>query len=93
MATTGNSIARLDFRLTPGTKSLIAQAAVLSGQSVSSFAVSTLAAEARKVISSHGMIELSNRDRDAFLAALSAELEPNERLRKAARRHERSVVG
>lgn len=79
--------ARLDFRLSSELKDLIAEAAVLTGQSLSDFAVSTLAETARQIVAQHRTTVLTNRDRDAFLAILDADQEPNEALRDAAKRY------
>ncbi len=83
---------RLDVRLPEDNKKLIEQAAGLLGQTVSAFTVSTLVREAQEVVEHFAMLRLSNRDRDAFLAALDSPPEPNVRLRKAARRHDRKVA-
>ena len=78
---------RLDVRLAADHKNLIEQAASLRGQTVSAFAVSTLVAEAGRVVEESTVLHLSNRDRDIFLAALENPSEPNALLRKAAKHH------
>lgn len=87
MATRQKNEARLNFRLNQQLKELIDRAACLSGQSVSDFAVSVLAENARRVIHEHSTTVLSDRDRDLFLAMLDEDAEPNEALRKAARKY------
>jgi uncharacterized protein (DUF1778 family) len=82
---------RLDFRLTRELKELIEQAACVTGQSVSDFALSVLTENARRVLREHSTRVLSNRDRDRFLAMLD-EGEPNEALKKAARRYRKRIV-
>lgn len=81
-----NNAARMDFRLQADHKALIEQAAALSGQTVSQFAVAAMLEAARASIERATLTELSNRDRDAFLAMLDAEAEPNAALRAAAER-------
>ena len=81
-STTSNQ--RLDVRLTAEHKRLIAQAAELLGQSLSVFSVSTLVREAEQVVERFERLRLSDRDRDAFLAALDHPPKPAARLRKAA---------
>ena len=54
--------ARLTFRLPTQLKETIEKAAVLTGQSVSGFAISTLARTARDVIEQESVTRLSNRD-------------------------------
>ena len=83
---------RLDVRLGSDHKHLIEQAAGLLGQSVTAFTVSTLVREAERVTERFGALRLSDRDRDAFLAALDSPPGPNAKLRKAARAHDRAVV-
>ena len=82
---------RLDVRLNSKHKQMIEQAADLLGQTLSAFTVSTLVREAEQVIERFGVLRLSTRDRDAFLAALDNPPKPNARLRKAARDHAREV--
>jgi uncharacterized protein (DUF1778 family) len=83
---------RLDVRLAADHKNLIEQAASLLGQSVSAFAISTLVAEAGRVVEESTVLRLSNRDRDAFLAALDNPPKPNARLRKGVKLHAIHVV-
>ena len=88
-----NSSARLDVRLAPPVKDLIDHAANLLGQTVSAFAVSTLAREAERVNERFGHLVLDDRDRDAFIAALDdAEAEPSPRLRKAVKEFAEKVA-
>jgi uncharacterized protein (DUF1778 family) len=82
---------RLDVRLPEEQKKLIEQAAGLLGQSVSSFTVSAAVREAQDVVGRSITIRLSNRDRDAFLAAMDNPPAPNAKLRKAARDLDRQV--
>jgi uncharacterized protein (DUF1778 family) len=83
--------ARLDVRMSDDSKRLIEQAAGLLGLSVSSFTVSTMVRESQEVVERFGMLRLSDRDRDIFLAALDNPPEPNEKLRAAAERHAREI--
>ena len=81
------SDARLDFRLNRQVKEVIEQAAAVSGQSVSDFAVSALYRTAREVLEKEQTTRLSNRDRDVFLAVLDSDAQPNEALKRAAKRY------
>ncbi len=83
---------RLDVRLPEEKKRRIEQAASYLGQSVSAFTVATLVREAEEVVERFGMMQLSDRDRDAFLSALDNPPQPNARLRKAAKRHAKTVA-
>ncbi len=92
MATTKND-ARINVRLASELKSVIEVAATALGQTVSEFTVSTIVREARQVIQDAQFTKLSNRDRDAFLAALKAsDLKPNDALKAAARRYKKRIV-
>lgn len=83
---------RLDFRLSDEQKALIDQAAALSGQSVSAFALGTLMRTARQVIREANVIRLSARDRDRFLAALDKiSARPNARLIRDAKRYKKMM--
>lgn len=92
MATTPKQ-ARLDFRLSKELKDLIDQAASLTGQSVSDFAVSILAEHARRIVRENGITMLSNRDRDIFLAMLDSDAGPNAALRRAAKWYQKHYGG
>jgi uncharacterized protein (DUF1778 family) len=63
----------IDFHLPAELKQMVEQAAALRGQSVTEFAVATVADSAQRVIQQHQVTELSNRDRDMFLAMLDDE--------------------
>ena len=92
MSTTRNN-ARLNVRLPSELKQTIEEAAAVLGQSISDFTISAVVREARHVIQDAQMTRLSNRDRDAFLAALeSADTKPCDALKKAARRYKKRVT-
>ncbi len=82
--------ARLNFRLPAELKAVIEEAAAALGQSVSDFAVSTLVQTARTVIHQRSVTELTNRDRDRFLALLDdTDAKPNKALVNAAKRYKK----
>jgi uncharacterized protein (DUF1778 family) len=92
MATGTKNNARLNFRLRSDLKAVIEAAAAMLGQSVSEFAVSTLVQAARTVIQERSRTDLSNRDRDLFVALLDdAEAEPNKALAGAAARYKKRL--
>jgi len=78
---------RLNFRLDSGIKHVIERAAAIRGQSLTDFAISTLEREARSIVNDYEVLTLSDRDRNAFLAALDNPPAPNENLRRAAKRY------
>lgn len=77
--------ARLNFRLPTEIKKRIENAALVSGITVTDFAISALANSADEILQQHQNRRLSNRDRDVFLATLENPPEPNPALRKAAK--------
>ncbi len=85
---TGKNDARLNFRLPAEIKETIEEAAARLGQTVSDFAVSTLAQTARRVIQEHDITRLSQQDRQRFVALLDdSHVEPNKALTRAANRY------
>src|ERR1700761_5713905 len=84
--------ARLNFRLPPEIKEIIENAALVSGITVTDFAIIALANTAQEVLEKHQARVLSNRDQDIFLALLEDESEPNEALKKAAREYKLRVI-
>jgi uncharacterized protein (DUF1778 family) len=83
--------ARLNFRLASDLKRTIEEAAALTGQTVSEFAVSTLVRNARKVIDERRRMELSRRDRELFVKLLDQEAKPNKALVAAARKYKKQL--
>ncbi len=83
---------RLDLRIQGEMKKLIERAAALSGETLSTFVLSSTLRRARKVLSEAEVIDLSNEGRDRFLAVLDdVDARPNAALMKAAERHEATV--
>jgi len=92
MTVASDKVSRLNVRLDDSIKGLIEQAAALLGQSVSSFAVSTLAERARTIVDEHTTIRLTDRERDKFLTMLEQDTKPNARLKAAAKAYRRRVA-
>ncbi len=81
--------ARLDVRLPREHKRMIEQAAAVTGQSLSDFAVSNLVRAALQTLDDAAVTRLSRRGRDAFLGLLQADAEPNKALNSAAKRYKK----
>lgn len=77
---------RINLRTTHETKTIIEQAAELMGTSLSAFMLSHAYEAARRVINEQQLLVLSNRDRDAFVAALENPPKPNQALRDLLKR-------
>ena len=80
---------RLDMRLSAEHKELLEQAAAISGQSLSSFAISHLLAKARELIEKHNRTVLSRADWERFQEILASDDEPSPALMRAAERQAR----
>ena len=92
MSTITKNDARLNFRLSKESKQAIEDAAALTGQTISDFAISVLVRSARSLIQEHDNTVLTNRDRNAFMALLDqTDARPNKALAAAARRYKRRV--
>jgi uncharacterized protein (DUF1778 family) len=85
--TTSQRDERIDLRISPDLKTLLARAASYSGMSLSSFLVSIAADRAREVVADHETLTLTPRDWEAFLSALDDADRPRPRLTAAARRY------
>ena len=86
------SEARLNFRLSAESKRTIEEAAALTGQTLSDFAISALLETARGVVQEHDKTVLTRRDRDAFLALLDqTDAKPNKALAAAARGYKKRL--
>jgi uncharacterized protein (DUF1778 family) len=86
------SSARLNFRLPRELKELIENAAAYSGQSLSDFAVSTLAKSARDIVEQERITRLSLRDAKRFMEIMDrSNAMPNRTLRAAAKSYAKRV--
>ncbi len=78
--------ARINLRTSPEAKALIERAAAIMGSTVSSFMLQNAYEAARRLVAEQEVITLSDRDRDAFLAALEKPAEPTQVLIDLMRR-------
>ena len=83
--------ARLNVRLPTEIKKRVENAALVSGITVTDFAISALANSADEVLEQHLTRKMSNRDRHLFLAMLENPPEPNEALCKAAKNYKKQI--
>lgn len=79
---------RLSARVTSETKALFVRAAEIQGRSVTDFMVQSTVEAAQRVIREYEYLDLSQRDRVAFVEAVLNPLPPGDRLMEAARRHQ-----
>jgi uncharacterized protein (DUF1778 family) len=78
---------QMNFRLPREVKHYIERAAIVSGMTVTDFAISSLLERAQEVLDRQEQRNLSDRDRAIFLALLTEEAEPNEALKQAVERY------
>jgi uncharacterized protein (DUF1778 family) len=78
---------RLEARVTPEQKQLIARAAALRGSSVTEFIVASAQQAATETIKDFEILTLHDEARDVFVNAVLHPPAPNEAARKAARRY------
>jgi uncharacterized protein (DUF1778 family) len=96
MATTtparGAKTERIAIRVTPAVKERAEQAAGLVGRSLSDFATEALEEKAEAVIRDRYVLELSDRDMDALLAALENPPPLNDAMLRAIERRRRLIA-
>ena len=71
---------RINLRTSPEAKALIKRAAALMGTTVSSFMLQNAYEAAQRLVAQHHSLVLSDRDCDAFLAAMDDPGLPNKAL-------------
>ena len=80
-------VERLEARVSKREKDLFTKAAAIQGRSLTEFVVSSLHDTAVRVIESHNVIKLKERDSEVFVNALLNPPEPNKNLKAAAKRY------
>jgi uncharacterized protein (DUF1778 family) len=80
---------RLETRVTADQKKLIERAAALQGRTVTDFVLASVQDAARRAIEDHQRLDLSLRDSQAFVEAMTHPQPVNARLRDTVRRYRR----
>lgn len=88
---TNNQISRLNFRLPIELKERIEKAAIISGLTVTDFAISILGNSADEILEKHQTRTLSNKDRDIFLEMIENPPQPNQALLDAVKEYKARV--
>jgi uncharacterized protein (DUF1778 family) len=83
---------RLEARVTPAQKNLIARAAALRGSSVTEFVVASAQQAASETIKNFELLTLHDSARDAFVQALLNPPAPNAAARSAVRRYKKEMA-
>ena len=84
-------IARLEARITPETKALLQKAADLEGRTLTDFVISSVQAEALRVIERHQTLKLSMSDAESFVDAILNPPQPNDALKASALRYKQVI--
>ena len=87
-----NKTERLEARVSPDIKALFERAASIQQRSLTDFVISSATEAARRTVRENEFVELSQRDRIAFVEALINPPPPVAHLRRAMKRHERVVA-
>ena len=82
------TIERFDIRLPANAKRLLAQAAEISGNTLSSLVLNAALDKARDILESHQHFKLNAEELRQFTATLDRPPEPNETLKQAWRDYE-----
>ncbi|MEO0414157.1 MAG: DUF1778 domain-containing protein [Verrucomicrobiota bacterium] len=81
---------RLEARIDPHSKGVLKRAAEINRQSLSEFVVSTALKKAKRILEKEDSWQLSPEQSAEFVAALMADGEPNDKLKRAAERYKNS---
>ena len=84
---------RLEARITTEQKKLVEHAAALEGRTVTDFVLTSIQDAARRAIEAHTRLDLSLRDRRAFVEALLNPPPVNARLRETIRLYREETGG
>jgi uncharacterized protein (DUF1778 family) len=85
---TAQKAERFEARVSPEAKALCQKAASIQGRTLTDFVVQSAVEAATRTVRELEFVELSRRDRIAFVEALLTPPAPNAKLRKAMRRHD-----
>lgn len=82
---------RLGARISRSQKEVLQRAADLTGRSLSDFVIGSALEQAREAIRAYELLDLSERDARAFVAALQRPPDLDEKMAEAVRWHRRHV--
>ncbi len=80
-----SGVERLEARITSDKKSVLKNAADLSGRTLTDFVIHSAYEAAKRVIEEHQQLHLSVADRDVFIQALLNPSKPTDKLLKAVK--------
>lgn len=85
-------IERLEARISADKKSVLKNAADLSGRTLTDFVISSAYEAAIRVIQEYQQLHLSVKDREIFVRALLNAPNPSDDLLKAAKKYKKDVI-
>ncbi len=87
-----SAIERLEARISADTKSLLKNAADLSGRTLTDFVIHSAYEAAVRVIQEYQQLYLSVKDRDVFVRALLNPPKPSNKLLSAVKKYKKDVI-
>lgn len=87
-----NRFERLEARISSDKKSLLKNAADLSGRTLTEFVINSACEAAVRIIQEYQQLHLSVKDRAVFVQALLNAPNPSDRLLQAAKKYKKDVV-
>jgi uncharacterized protein (DUF1778 family) len=85
-------IERLEARISADKKSILKNAADLSGRTLTDFVIHSAYEAAIRVIQEYQQLHLSVKDRETFVHALLNAPNPSDKLVKAARKYKKDII-
>lgn len=92
IATNTSEIERFEARISADKKSVLKNAADLSGRTLTDFVINSAYEAAIRVIQEHQQLHLSTNDRDVFIQALLNPPAPSDSLVKAVRKYKKDII-
>ncbi len=77
--------ARMEFKTTPDTKELLAQAAALNGTDLTAFVLGSAIEKAREVLTQHASISLSRKGQLVLVSSIKQEAKPTKAIKELMR--------
>lgn len=86
-----NDVERLEARISSAKKTVLRNAAALSGVSLTDFVINSAYDAARQVIKEYEHLNLTESDRNIFIQALLDPPQPSENLKKAVQHYKKNI--
>ncbi len=87
-----STIERLEARITSDKKSILKNAADLSGRTLTDFVINSAYEAAIRVIQEHQQLHLTVKDQNIFVQALLQPKNPSDKLQKAVKKYKKDVI-